>query len=78
MPIVRKIIKLGPSLATTLPKGWVETVEEITGEKIEEVWMEVDTEITILPKLSPKGLRKLKRHRRRLTQLSLEGESENG
>jgi len=50
MPIVRKIIEIGKtSKAVILPKSWLEYYEKKTGQKIEEVAIEVDRVLTIQP-----------------------------
>jgi len=49
MPIIRKVITAGGSRAVTLPKSWLEYLEQKNGCKIEEVALEVDHVLTIKP-----------------------------
>jgi len=49
MPIIRKVIELGNSKAICIPKSWFEYYEKETGQKIDEVSIEVNRELKILP-----------------------------
>jgi antitoxin component of MazEF toxin-antitoxin module len=55
MPIIRKIIPLGNSKAVTLPKTWLQYIEEKTGQGVKAVTMEVNGALTIKPKLKDQG-----------------------
>ncbi|MGA3289753.1 MAG: hypothetical protein ABSD42_05895 [Candidatus Bathyarchaeia archaeon] len=48
MPIIRKIIQVGGSKAVSLPKSWLDFLENEYG-KIEAVKMEVNGKIIIEP-----------------------------
>lgn len=54
MPLVRKIIVVGGSRAVTLPKDWLEYYEKMSGKPIEEVAIEVNKVLKVMP-LIPKG-----------------------
>jgi len=54
MPIIRKVIKVGNSKAVCIPKSWFEYYERETGEKIEEVAIEVNRILKIMPLLKSK------------------------
>ena len=50
MPIIRKVIKVGEtSKAVIIPKSWFEFYEKESGQKINEVSIEVNRELKILP-----------------------------
>lgn len=50
MPIIRKILDVGPaSKAVVLPKSWLEFYEQELGEEIESVTIEVNRKLTIEP-----------------------------
>lgn len=49
MPLKRKIIAIGDSKGVTIPKSWLELVEEQTGKPIDYVVMEVNSALVILP-----------------------------
>ena len=50
MPIIRKVLDVGPtSKAVVLPKSWLEFYENKTGQKILEVAIEVNGKLTITP-----------------------------
>jgi len=53
MPLLRKIIKVGTSRAITLPSEWFEYIKRKTGQEPEEVAIEVDENLVIIP--LPKG-----------------------
>lgn len=47
MPIIRKLINVGNSRMVTIPPDWLEYYERQSGEKITELLMELNGEITI-------------------------------
>ena len=50
MPIIRKIVDIGPvSKAVILPKSWLEFFENEAGTKIELVTIEVNRKLIIEP-----------------------------
>lgn len=54
MPIERKVYKRPDGTHhITLPKSWVEEIEERTGKRVVAVKMEINGAITISPKLGP-------------------------
>jgi hypothetical protein len=57
MPLIRKIIEVGTSRAVTIPKDWLEFYEKQFGKPIEEVAIEVNKVLKIMP-LIPKEKRK--------------------
>lgn len=57
MPLVRKVIVVGGSRAITLPKDWLEYYEKVEGKPIEEVAIEVNKVLKIMP-LTPKKAEK--------------------
>ena len=57
MPLIRKIIEVGTSRAVTIPKDWLEFYEKQFGKPIEEVAIEVNKVLKIIP-LIPKEKRK--------------------
>jgi hypothetical protein len=57
MPLIRKIIEVGTSRAVTIPKDWLEFYEKQFGKPIEEVAIEVNEVLKIMP-LIPKEKRK--------------------
>ena len=54
LPIIRKVIQVGTSKAVTIPKSWFEYFKKETGVEINEVAIEVDRILKIIPIL-PKG-----------------------
>lgn len=54
MPIIRKILHLGDSVAVTLPKSWLECFQRESELPITEVMLEVDKKLTIMPILPKK------------------------
>ncbi len=54
MPLSRKIIKVGHSRGTTFPKGWLKMVEANIGKEVNEVSIEVNGGLTILPMVDGK------------------------
>jgi len=57
LPLVRKVIVVGGSRAITLPKDWLEYYEKVEGKPIEEVAIEVNKVLKIMP-LTPKKAEK--------------------
>lgn len=57
MPLIRKVIEVGTSRAVTIPKDWLEFYEKQFGKPIEEVAIEVNKVLKIVP-LIPKEKRK--------------------
>ena len=57
MPLIRKIIVVGGSKAVTIPKDWLEYYEKEFGKPIENVAVEVNEVLKIMP-LIPKEKRK--------------------
>jgi hypothetical protein len=57
MPLIRKVIEVGTSRAVTIPKDWLEFYEKQFGKPIEEVAIEVNKVLKIMP-LIPKEKRK--------------------
>jgi len=55
--LIRKIIEVGTSRAVTIPKDWLEFYEKQFGKPIEEVAIEVNKVLKIIP-LIPKEKRK--------------------
>jgi len=51
MPIIRKVVRVGPARAVTLPASWLRFFEEKYGCQVREVLMEVDRCLTIEPRL---------------------------
>ena len=49
MPIIRKVMPIGGSEGITLPKSWLDWIQRTTGQKITEVYLEVNGKITITP-----------------------------
>ena len=47
MPIRRKVCHIGTGFAVFLPKSWVTLLEEKSGNKLEHVLMEINTDIRI-------------------------------
>lgn len=47
MPIIRRLVKVGNSRMVTIPPEWLEFYERQTGTKVQEVFMELNGEITI-------------------------------
>jgi antitoxin component of MazEF toxin-antitoxin module len=52
MPIIRKVIEVGNSKAVCIPKSWFEYYEKETGQKINEVAIEIDGILKIKPYLT--------------------------
>jgi hypothetical protein len=57
VPLIRKVIEVGTSRAVTIPKDWLEFYEKEFGKPIEEVAIEVNKVLKIIP-LIPKDKRK--------------------
>jgi hypothetical protein len=57
MPLIRKVIEVGTSRAVTIPKDWLDFYEKQFGKPIEEVAIEVNEVLKIMP-LIPKEKRK--------------------
>ena len=57
MPIKRRLITIGDSRGITIPKSWLELIEENTGTKLEEVAMEVNSVLTIFPVIEGKPVK---------------------
>jgi hypothetical protein len=57
LPLIRKVIEVGTSRAVTIPKDWLEFYEKQFGKPIEEVAIEVNKVLKIVP-LIPKEKRK--------------------
>jgi hypothetical protein len=57
MPLIRKVIEVGTSKAVTIPKDWLEFYEKQFGKPIQEVAIEVNKVLKIMP-LIPKEKRK--------------------
>jgi hypothetical protein len=57
MPLKRRLIKIGTSKAVTIPPDWLKYYEDLRGEPVEDILMEIDDNITIsveeLPKIIP-------------------------
>lgn len=49
MPIKRSVFKIGDSRGITLPKSWLELIEETSGKTITEIAIEVNSVLTIIP-----------------------------
>jgi antitoxin component of MazEF toxin-antitoxin module len=60
VPIIRKVIEVGNSKAVCIPKSWFEYYEKKTGQKVNEVSMEVNHELKIQPYLPRKEEEKSK------------------
>jgi len=54
MPLSRKLIKIGHSKAVTLPSSWIENIERETGQKITELYIEVNGILKVSPVLEKK------------------------
>ncbi len=50
MPLLRRLIKVGDSRAVTIPPDWLKYYEDLTGQPVEEVLMELNGEIKIYVK----------------------------
>ena len=46
---VRKVIRVGNSLAVTIPRRWLLYYERKNGQKIREVSLEINSKLTISP-----------------------------
>jgi hypothetical protein len=57
LPLIRKVIEVGTSRAVTIPKDWLQFYEKEFGKPIEEVAIEVNKVLKIMP-LIPKEKRK--------------------
>ena len=55
MPLLRKLVKVGNSRMVTIPPDWLEYYEQLSGEPIEEVLMELNGEIRIYVKPRPQN-----------------------
>jgi len=51
MPIIRKLLNVGDSRAVTLPKSWLQYLEEKMGEKIDAVYLSEIDEFTLQVKV---------------------------
>jgi len=49
MPLKRRIMKVGTSRVVALPSDWLDWLEEKLGKKVEEVLLEVNDCIKIMP-----------------------------
>jgi antitoxin component of MazEF toxin-antitoxin module len=49
LPLIQRIIQVGDSRAVTIPKTWLVYYERESGQRIEEVAVEVNGKITISP-----------------------------
>lgn len=49
VPLIRKIINLSAAKAICLPKSWLEFYEREAGVTIQEVAIEVDKVLTVMP-----------------------------
>jgi len=54
VPIVRKIILLGNSKVITIPKTWLELLEQQHGQNIDSVTIEVNGALVVKPLLKEK------------------------
>jgi len=54
MPIIRKVVKVGDSRGITIPKSWLEFLEDETGKEVKKVAIEVDKVLTVSPILPKK------------------------
>jgi antitoxin component of MazEF toxin-antitoxin module len=54
MPLLKKIVVHGGSRGVNLPASWLTLIEKETGQKLREVLMEVNGEITIRPLIEKK------------------------
>ena len=54
MPIKRKLLPIGGSKGITLPKSWIDFIEQKYGEKIVEVAIEVDQKLIVTPIIKEK------------------------
>jgi hypothetical protein len=52
MPISRKLVRTGGGYAVYLPKSWVENVEKESGKPLKKIFMDVNSEIEIVPDTS--------------------------
>jgi len=43
------IITIGDSKGITLPKSWIEIIEQLTKKELKEVAMEINSVLTIIP-----------------------------
>lgn len=49
MPITRKLIAIGDSRGITIPKSWLKLIEKETGMTLEELAIEVNSNLTVIP-----------------------------
>jgi antitoxin component of MazEF toxin-antitoxin module len=49
VPLIQKIIQVGDSRAVTIPKSWLVYYERQSGQRINEVAVEVNGKLTIRP-----------------------------
>jgi len=54
MPIKRSVFKIGDSRGITLPKSWLELIEDTSGKVVTEIAIEVDSVLTIIPMIDGK------------------------
>jgi antitoxin component of MazEF toxin-antitoxin module len=70
MPIRRKLQRLGKSsYAVVLPKQWLKNIERVTGQRPQEVLLEIDSNITVIPDVSIRHRRKLQNQIKPVTQI---------
>lgn len=55
MPLIRKVSKSGLSFTVTLPKSWLEEAAERLGTPVEEVEIDVGTDLIIRPRSKREG-----------------------
>ena len=55
MNLVRKVVAVGHSKAVIIPKGWLESEENRTGRKVEQVRLRINGSITIEPYFPKEG-----------------------
>jgi hypothetical protein len=53
MPVIRKVTTVGAAKGISLPKSWLEWIERETGQPLNEVLLEIDRTIKVIP-LVPK------------------------
>jgi antitoxin component of MazEF toxin-antitoxin module len=55
MPMLRKVVRVGSSKAVTIPPSWLREIEQRTGQKVDELCMEVNGIIKVYPQEKAAG-----------------------
>ncbi len=58
MPLKRKLIKVGNSRAVVIPPDWLRYHEDKTGQRVEEILMELNNAITLTVEETPTKIEK--------------------